>query len=85
MDPPKIKGMSKLRSRRFTAEEQKQALLSGDGAFYLPEKAEVVIVAGPRARDFKKLRKVLASFLYCIVFGSVTFDSLQPPHPPEDL
>jgi Domain of unknown function (DUF1995) len=45
---------SKLRSRRFSALEQEQALLSTDG-IYLPENTEVVLVIGPRAKDLDKI------------------------------
>jgi hypothetical protein len=51
------KGMGKLRSRKFTAEEQEAALLGTDG-IYVPDGTEVLIIAGPRAKDFKKIKKI---------------------------
>ena len=51
------KGFSNLRSRRFTAEEQEMALLGNDG-IYVPEGTELLLVVGPRAKDFKKVRKM---------------------------
>lgn len=58
IDPPeKAKGYGKLRSRRFSAAEQEAALLASDG-IYVPEGTEVLILAGPRAKDFRKIRKI---------------------------
>lgn len=59
MDAPtkSAKGYGKLRSRRFSAEEQ-EAVLLGDDGIYIPEGCEVVIIAGPRAKDFKAIRKM---------------------------
>jgi hypothetical protein len=53
------KGFSNLRSRRFTAEEQEAALMGSDG-IYVPDGTEVLIIVGPRAKDFSsgKLRKI---------------------------
>jgi len=51
------KGYSKLRSRRFTAEEQEAVLLGSDGV-YVPDGTEVLIVAGARAKDFKKIERM---------------------------
>jgi hypothetical protein len=51
------KGFSNLRSRRFTAEEQEAALLGSDGV-YVPDGTEVLVVVGPRAKDFKKIKKM---------------------------
>ena len=51
------KGFSNLRSRRFTAEEQEAALLGSDG-IYVPESTEVLVIIGPRAKDFKKIKKM---------------------------
>jgi len=51
------KGFSKLRSRRFTAEEQEAVLMGSDGV-YVPDGCEVLILAGPRAKDYKALKKL---------------------------
>ena len=51
------KGFSNLRSRRFTAEEQEAALLGSDGV-YVPDDTELLIIPGPRAKDFKKIKRV---------------------------
>jgi hypothetical protein len=60
IDPPESsKGYGKLRSRRFSAAEQEAALLASDG-IYVPEGTEVLILAGPRAKDFKKIRRIEA-------------------------
>jgi len=60
IDPPESsKGYGKLRSRRFSAAEQEAALLASDG-IYVPEGTEVLIIAGPRAKDFKKIRRIEA-------------------------
>ena len=48
------KGYGKLRSRRFSAQEQEQALF-GDEGIYIPDKTEVLIIPGARSRDWKKL------------------------------
>ena len=55
------KGFSNLRSRRFTAEEQEAALLGSDG-IYVPDETEVLIIPGPRAKDFKKIKKLHEKF-----------------------
>lgn len=55
------KGFSNLRSRRFTAEEQEAALLGSDGV-YVPDDTEVLIIPSPRAKDFKKIKKVHEKF-----------------------
>jgi hypothetical protein len=57
MDIPKVKGFSKLNSRRFSLEEQKSALLSDDGV-YIPEGTLVLIIAGPRAKDWKSIVRI---------------------------
>lgn len=57
IDAPDAQGYGKLRSRRFSAQEQEQALLASDG-IYVPDGTEVLIVAGPRTKDLKKLRKI---------------------------
>ena len=51
------KGYSKLRSRRFTAEEQEAVLLGSDGV-YVPDGTEVLILAGARIKDFKKIERM---------------------------
>lgn len=51
------KGYGKLRSRKFSAEEQEQALLGEEGV-YIPDGTEVLIVAGPRSKDWPKLKKL---------------------------
>jgi len=51
------KGYSKLRSRRFTPEEQEAVLMASDGV-YVPEGCEVLLIAGPRAKDYKSMRKI---------------------------
>jgi hypothetical protein len=55
------KGFSNLRSRRFTAEEQEAALLGSDGV-YVPEDTEVLIIPSPRAKDFKKIKRIHEKF-----------------------
>lgn len=57
IDVPSPKGYSNLRSRRFSAEQQEQALLATDG-IYVPDGTEVLIVAGPRAKDMRKIRNM---------------------------
>lgn len=57
IDVPSPKGYSNLRSRRFSAEQQEQALLATDG-IYVPDGTEVLIVAGPRAKDMRKIRSM---------------------------
>lgn len=56
-DTPSGKGYGKLRSRRFSAQEQEQALMSSDG-IYVPDGTEVLLVSGPRPKDFKKLLQI---------------------------
>jgi hypothetical protein len=58
---PETDRYGKLRSRKFTAQEQEQALFSSDG-IYVPQGTEVIIIAGPRPRDWKKIRKVDEKF-----------------------
>jgi hypothetical protein len=50
-------GYGKLRSRRFSALEQEQALMATDG-IYVPDGTEVVLIVGPRQKDLKKIRKL---------------------------
>lgn len=57
IDTPGQKGYGKLRSRKFSLAEQEQALLSSDG-IYVPDNTELLVLAGPRARDWKKIRKL---------------------------
>ena len=52
IDVPDAQGYGKLRSRRFSAAEQQQALLATDGV-YVPEGTEVLLVAGLRQKDLK--------------------------------
>lgn len=49
-------GYGKLRSRRFSAEEQEAVLMGTDGV-YIPDGVEVLIVAGPRAKDLKHIQR----------------------------
>lgn len=49
-------GYGKLRSRRFSAEEQEAVLMGNDGV-YIPDGVEVLIVAGPRAKDYKHIKR----------------------------
>jgi len=51
------KGYGKLRSRRFSAQEQESALMATDG-IYVPEGTELLIIAGPRVKDYRKIRKI---------------------------
>ena len=51
------KGYGKLRSRKFTAQEQEQALMASDG-IYVPDGTEVLIFTAPRPKDWKKIRKI---------------------------
>jgi len=51
------KGYGKLRSRKFSAQEQEQALFGSDG-IYIPDGTEVLIIPGARPRDWKKIKKV---------------------------
>ena len=55
--PSGSKGMGNLYSKRISAQEQEQALLGSDGV-YIPEGTQLIIVAGPRAKDIKKLKKI---------------------------
>lgn len=57
IDAPDAAGFGKLRSRRFSALEQEQALLASEGV-YVPEGTEVLIIAGPRSKDLKKIRRL---------------------------
>lgn len=57
IDSPAPKGYSKLRSRKFSFEEQQAALLGSDGV-YIPEDTEVLIIAGPRTKDYNKIKKI---------------------------
>jgi len=73
------KGYSKLRSRRFTAEEQEAVLLSSDGV-YIPDGCEVLIVAGPRAKDYKQLRKICLERLTdetCVINLNGRFEAVR--------
>ena len=48
---------SNLYSKRASKQEIEQQLLSSDG-IYIPDGTELVIVAGPRPKDMKKLQKM---------------------------
>lgn len=51
------KSSGNLYSKRKSPQEQEQALLGSDGV-YIPEGTQLIIVAGPRAKDIKKLKKI---------------------------
>lgn len=73
------KGYSKLRSRRFTAEEQEAVLLSSDGV-YIPDGCEVLVVVGPRAKDYKQLRKICVERLTdetCVINLNGRFEAVR--------
>jgi len=55
------KGMGKLRSRKFSAEEQEAALLGSDG-IYVPDDTELLLIVGPRLKDYKKIKKLHDKF-----------------------
>ena len=55
--PSASKGMANLYSKRISPQEQEQALLGTDGV-YIPEGTQIIIVAGPRPKDIKKLKKI---------------------------
>lgn len=55
--PSGSKGMGNLYSKRISPQEKEQALLGTDGV-YIPEGTQLIIVAGPRAKDIKKLKKI---------------------------
>ena len=55
------KGYGKLRSRKFTLQEQEQALMANDG-IYVPDGTEVLIFTAPRPKDWKKIKKVSEKF-----------------------
>lgn len=55
--PSASKGMGNLYSKRISSQEQEQALLGTDGV-YIPEGTQIIIVAGPRPKDIKKLKKI---------------------------
>lgn len=55
--PSASKGMGNLYSKRISPQEQEQALLGTDGV-YIPEGTQIIIVAGPRPKDIKKLKKI---------------------------
>lgn len=57
IDSPGAVGFGKLRSRKFSAIEQEQALFSSDG-IYVPSETEVLIIAGPRSKDITKVMKI---------------------------
>lgn len=57
IDTPEAKGYGKLRSRRFSAQEQEQALLGSDGV-YIPNGTNLLVICGPRAKDMKKIRNI---------------------------
>jgi hypothetical protein len=54
---PEPKGYGKLRSRRYTLQEQQQALLGSDGIF-IPDGTNLLIIAGPRLKDLKKIKRI---------------------------
>ena len=60
VSPPK--GYGKLQSRRFSIKEQEQALLASNDGVYVPAGTEVLIVAGPRPKDLKKVLKLHEKF-----------------------
>ena len=63
IDTPSPKGYGKLRSRKFSAEEQEQALMSSSGSdVFVPTETEVLIISGPRERDLKKVKKLSEKF-----------------------
>ena len=51
------RGAGDLYSKRRSAQEQEQSLLGTDG-IYIPEGTQLVIIAGPRAKDIRKIRKI---------------------------
>jgi hypothetical protein len=55
-------GATNLRSRRFTFEQQQQALLSSGNErdIYVPEGTDVLIIAGPRQKDISKIQRLSA-------------------------
>lgn len=57
LEAPVEKGFGKLRSRKFTAEEQEKALLGTDGV-YIPDGTELLIIAGSKPKDLKKIRQI---------------------------
>jgi hypothetical protein len=57
IDSPKTKGATNLMSRKYSIEEQEAALLGSDG-IYVPDGTEVLVIAGPRAKDWKKIRRI---------------------------
>jgi hypothetical protein len=57
IEAPASKGYGKLRSRKFSAAEQEQALFSSDG-IYIPSDTEVLIISGPRYKDITKIKKL---------------------------
>jgi len=57
IDTPGAGGYGKLRSRKFSAMEQEQALFGSDG-IYVPSETEVLIIAGPRSKDVTKVMKI---------------------------
>lgn len=58
IDTPDAKGYGKLRSRRFTIEEQEQALLQSSDGIYIPENSDLLIIVGPRLKDLKKIKLI---------------------------
>lgn len=61
IDVKPSKGMGKLRSRKFSAEEQEAALLGSDGV-YVPDETELLLIVGPRIKDYKKIKKLHDKF-----------------------
>jgi hypothetical protein len=61
IDVKPSKGMGKLRSRKFSAEEQEAALLGTDGV-YVPDETELLLIVGPRMKDYKKIKKLHGKF-----------------------
>lgn len=57
IESPEAKGYGKLRSRRFSKEEQEQALLGTDG-IYIPENTNILVIAGPKSKDLKKIKRI---------------------------
>jgi len=86
IDAPDAKGYGKLRSRKFTALEQEQALMATDGV-YIPPGTEIVIIAAPRPKDWKKVRLIHEKFGddTLILLINTRADILKDKMKPEDV
>lgn len=86
IDAPDAKGYGKLRSRKFTALEQEQALMATNGV-YVPDGTEVIIIAGPRPKDWKKIRTLHEKFGddTLILVINTRADILKEKMKPEDI